>query len=218
MPYKHITLFLLLLYSSATWAQKNYDKEDRGTSKKWSYSRHNTIVTLSIGVYDWQRNNYQLADSYKHQYTQGFSPIYLHVEHAITGSIGLTANLVFDQFHYNYTKLKGFANADYVHYDKVVVWSAGLAAYYHFRKLFSNPKVDPFAGVGVSFSQVSHHYGLTDTVTIADVNPPNGTETTIAPIIKVGIRYYLDRNFSLYADAGYDKASIVGVGLSYRFW
>ena len=78
----------------------------------------------------------------------------------------------------------------------------GVTANYHFQ-VKSNPKVDPFLGLGLGNSSVSGDF-------------TTGYSSGIYFIGRAGVRYFYKPRLALYADAG-AGASTLNVGLTFGF-
>lgn len=106
------------------------------------------------------------------------------------GTLGIEASV--DYWSYD----ESFLNINYGY----TYIAFGGTANYHFN-VKTNPKVDPFLGLGLGFSSVSTDF----------VDASSG----IYFIGRAGIRYFYRPNMALYADAG-AGASTINLGLTFK--
>ena len=92
--------------------------------------------------------------------------------------------------------------------DQFSAFSLGVLGYYHFNKLIPIEKMDVYAGAGLAFRTFNW-----DDDTYGDVYEDSG----VLFVVKLGIRYYVVKNFAVYAETGYDDLSSVNFGGSFRF-
>jgi hypothetical protein len=215
----YIALTLLFL-SSITRAQEITTGKASDTTAIKSYGpfssfeRKSTMITLSAGIADWNKENYKLPAGFINGTTSGFTPIYLKVEHGISSNVSIAVNIMHDAFYYNYAQTESGNGATFLRYQRDAVndFSAGLAGYYHFNKLIKISNLDLFVGIGGTINHIKHsEYPQADsTASLID--------HTVSPHLKVGGRYYINKYVSFYGDVGYDQISIASIGLSCRFY
>lgn len=87
-------------------------------------------------------------------------------------------------------------------------FSMAVLGYYHFNKLIPIEKMDVYAGAGLGFRKFN-----ADDETFGVDYDKSGVIFTV----KVGIRYYVVKNFAVYAESGYDDMSSVNFGGTFRF-
>lgn len=171
-------------------------------------------ATVAVGFVDYYRQYYELPAGFEKSNTSGFVPIYARLEYGLSEHWGLAATFGYDGFVYNYNQLYEGYNGTIRRYrtDKFRLFSGGLAAYYHFKPLSSVPRLHPFLGVGLALNNIRHS-------ALPQGDSTVGAAThTITPVLKAGARYFISDQFSVYADAGYDKQTIFSVGFSCSFF
>lgn len=90
---------------------------------------------------------------------------------------------------------------------KFSAFSLGVLGYYHFNKLIPIEKMDVYAGAGLAFRR----YGWNND------NVYNNDVSGVIFVFKLGIRYYVVKNFAVYAETGWDDMSSVNFGGTFRF-
>ncbi len=70
----------------------------------------------------------------------------------------------------------------------------------------------PFIGLGLSLNNIKYSAHPEGDSTIVKI------DHTVTPYLKAGARYYISDKFSLFADVGYDKQSVISIGFSCRFF
>jgi hypothetical protein len=207
---KFLTLFLVIV-SFPAWAQS--DSTATGGAKTQPYMPHTTVVTLSFGFIDQYRLSYSLPGGFEKNNFTGFPALYGKIEYGIGKKVSLAASLSYDGFRYNYFQLyTGYAGTIKRYLtDNQGIFGIGIIGYYHLGDVIRVKHLDPFVGVGVSVYSVRH------------TALPKGDSTIITtdhmaePYLKVGARYYVSRQFSIFGDAGYDHQSLFSLGFSCRF-
>ncbi len=177
------------------------------------YVKGSTVATLSVGFIDEYRGNYTVPAGFSLNNKSGFAPVYGKLEYGVSNKVSLGATFCYDVFYANFYHLYQANGNEYKRYatDKFRSFSGGLAAYYHFKSLIPIKKLDVFAGVGFSLNNIQHSAMPQGDSTAGT------TEHTVSPILKAGARYYLSNYGSLFADLGYDRATIFSLGFSCRF-
>jgi outer membrane protein OmpA-like peptidoglycan-associated protein len=142
----------------------------------------------------------------------GFIPVQATIEYGLSRHLGIAALAGYDAYTNNINQLysdKGRIAKRYKA-DGVRTVSAGALLYYHLTGLFRTNRWDPFIGTGVVLNNTRHSA------------QPMGDSTAIQLshnakfMLRGGLRCYVTRKWSLYADAGYGNASIVNVSVSAR--
>jgi hypothetical protein len=199
-------LFLLTLFPVIARGQ------DTAVSCATNQKCAHILATFSLGAINAYRDNYSLPQGFEKNNVSGFLPLYAKLEYGITHHTGLAATFGYDAFIINYNQLYQGHDGMVKRYrsNAVTTLSAGASLFYHVVPFERIKRVDPFVGLGFSLNNVrqSAHPQGDSIVAIR--------ENLISPYIKAGVRYYLSYNFSLFADAGYDKRSIVTLGASVR--
>lgn len=208
---KHRLLLLLIAASLAGKAQT--DSTSVAAPRYATYERHSALATVSVGFADDYRHNYSLPAGFEKGTTTGFTPFYAKLEYGLYQHISIAVLFSYDAFVYNYKQDYTGNNGPFARYrtDKARIFGGGLAAFYHLQSIIHIRHLDPFVGIGVSLNNIHHGtYPSGDTTA-------RKTEHIVAPYLKVGARYYVSSKVSLFADAGYDKQSMVSLGISCRF-
>ena len=206
-------IILLVLASIACKAQKDTTvAADYGTHTP--YERHSIIATASLGFIDDYRQSYTLPSGFEKGKISGFIPFYAKLEYGLCKHISIAATFGYDAFVNNYKQDYTGNNGPFTRNlkDNTRIFSGGITGFYHLDQQIHIKHLDPFIGVGLSLSNIRYS------------SYPQGDSTVtkfdhkVTPYLKVGARYYISSRFSIYADAGYDKQSIVSVGASCRFF
>ncbi|MBS1689153.1 MAG: hypothetical protein JSS96_10545 [Bacteroidetes bacterium] len=179
-----------------------------------TFSRKTTLFTISLGLADWNKQNYKLPDSTRYGSGSGSLPVYFRLERAVNNNISIAVSLAYDVFRYNYSR-EGYTNGVLFYRpvtDKVSIISPGLQAFYHFNKLIPVRNLDLSVGLGIAANYIKHsNYPSSDT--ISNVIKPDVTLTA-----RLAARYYINRHASAFLDIGYDKMSLLSLGVSFRFF
>ena len=108
--------------------------------------------------------------------------------------------------------LGGYVAAGWGSYDNNIddsdfsAFSIGVLGYYHFNKIIPIEKMDVYAGAGFAFRRFSWDNDFYD-----------NDESGVIFAFRAGIRYYVIKNFAVYAETGFDDMSSVNFGGSFRF-
>ncbi|MBA3827831.1 MAG: hypothetical protein H0X33_02745 [Taibaiella sp.] len=179
-----------------------------------SFQRHTSIITVSFGLADWNKQNYKKPDSTTFGSGSTSLPVYLKLERAIGKHISITASLAYDVFYYNYSHPEvSNGKSYYLQYsDKVRIVSPGLQLSYHFNDLIPIRNLDVFITAGGAANFVHH-----DSYLHADTSS-HVTRPTIDPLVRLGARYYINKHAAFFGDVGYDRISLISLGFSYRIF
>lgn len=219
---KAISILMRILFVSALLAISTFSAhaQDSTTNKALqtynniSFSRKTTMLTVSFGFSDWNKQNYKLPDSCRYGSGSGSLPIYFRLERAVGSSISVAASLAFDAFYYNYSR-EGYTNGVLFYRantDKVRIISPAAQIFYHFNKLIPVRRLDLAVGLGFAANYITHsNYPAADTVSQA-VKP----DVTLMACLSG--RYYINSHASIFASIGYDKMSLCSLGASFRFF
>ena len=166
--------------------------------------------TVSVGVIDGYRRNFDIPDNFEKQSTSGFLPIYVKAEYAVTNSVSIAATFAYDNFNYNlyqvYSGFNGPIKRPVVNHFRL--FSGGATVYYHLGNAIRINRLDPFIGVGFTINNIRHSAFPQGDSTVVK------KEHTASLYAKAGARYYVTDMFSLFGDIGYDKLSLFSVGAS----
>jgi outer membrane protein W len=209
LPLMKSLLCLLLISASLTLhAQDTTAHGAAPAFRKGSY-----LVTAGIGFMNSYRDEYRVPPSFEKGNITGFAPLFVRGEYAVSDRVSLGATFNHSLLYFNSFRLYPSFNGPVKRYtaDQFRVFGVGLSAWYHFRHLFNIPGLDPFIGIGANINNERH------------TAMPEGDSTvrfrthTVTPVVKAGVRYYLSDKVSLYGDAGFDKFSVVSLGVTCRF-
>ncbi len=171
--------------------KKPYESRNNGT-----FDQSTMIVSFGLGFPNTAVGNYGFGYAGNHSSSPA---MYIKFEHGIIrDEVGLG----------------GFFSTGWGNYkngndkDKLSAVSFGVLGYYHFNKLIPIEKMDVYAGAGLGVRSIKYN---------DDDDTFDNTDTDVILIVKVGIRYYVVKNFAVYAESGYDGMSAVNLGGSFRF-
>ncbi len=203
--------FLLSVLTLNAWCQQDTAARTPGIGA--TYKQHTTIATISAGFIDAYRSDFSLPKGFEKNNTSGYALFYGKLEYGVGNKISLAAAFSYDAFVYNYSQLYTGYNGPIKRYkaDHFRAFSGGLIAYYHLGDVIHIKRLDPFVGAGVSLNNIHHSELAQGDSTVST------TRHVTSPYLKVGARYYISRQYSLFADLGYDQQSIFSVGFSCRF-
>lgn len=204
-------VFILLLFvTGATWAQ---DIAPVSGHKGSAYQPHTYVATLGIGFVNSYRTDYSVPATFERGNTTGFAPIFGKIEYGLTPHFSMAVAGAYNVLYFNSFHLYPGYNGDIKRYtaDQFRIMNVGLTGFYHFTGLFHISRLDPFIAFGAGINNIRNTaLPQGDSVIIRRTH-------TITPSLKVGARYYISDKVGVYADAGYDKLSIVNLGVSCRF-
>jgi hypothetical protein len=178
------------------------------------FIRNTFIATASAGYINSYRSEYTVPVGFEKGNATGFIPVHARFEYAVSNRVSIALNTGFNTTTFNAMHLDEGYNGT-IKRPVVNHWRlfyGGVSAWYHFGHMLHSKKLDPFIGGGICLNN------------IVESASPSGDSTlrrkshTATPSLKLGVRYYLTPMFSVYADAGYDKLSVVNVGMSCRFF
>ena len=212
---KHLFIFAcLVLLTIQLSAQISYNKNLKRSYNNRSYYRKTTILTFSLGVRSWYKNNITKADSFSSPtISESITPVYLKVERTLSNSFGLGMYIAYSRFGYFYYSPHTTATFN----NTILVGSAGITAYYHFNKIVPVNYLDIYIAAGAGINYVQHKYSNEYNNFTTIVEPPQTSSADITPVLCIGARYYVDRHSAIVAEGGYDKLSLLNLGVSYRF-
>jgi opacity protein-like surface antigen len=158
---------------------------------------------------------------------KGLGPAFFKAEYGVTKLIGLGAAIgyqsisVTDTYSYqesNYNSTTGmYEYHTYEDVEKLTFTSLSVAARINFH-FGTGKRLDPYAGVGVGYSQKQYKFTYT-------TNNPSGLSYTpqtysgFFPFyfgITAGLRYYFTPNIGIYGEVGFDKWSLIQGGLAVK--
>jgi hypothetical protein len=207
-----LLLFIINPFAKSQEAEtgKRIDYSGRFTT---SFDRHTKIISFGLGFPNLYRIRHDEPAGYTHIKTSGFGPFYAKVEFAAMRNLGLVSSFAYSTYHYSYYGLAIFPPGpqQVIYYDDVNTLNISFSANYHFSNSIKNPKLDTYAGLGLSANYLRSRYG-----NIPPYREPD-SRAEIFPLFRVGARYYFDPILGLYGEAGYDGLSIVQLGFSVRF-
>jgi hypothetical protein len=203
---------LLILISFNGWGKKD-SVAGNNYQRYATYERHTAIATVSLGFIDDYRRNYSMPAGFEKSNTTGFTPLYIKLEYGLYRHTSIAVDFNYDAFVYNYKQDYVGNNGPFTRYrtDNARMFGGGITLFYHLQQYIHLKRFDPFVGIGASLNNI--RYGAY----------PQGDSTVVkfdhivTPYLKVGARYYVSNNFSLFGDLGFDKQSIFSLGFSCRF-
>jgi hypothetical protein len=208
-------LFFATLFALSFLTAQGQDTAHRSFSQHPAvYKRYSIMATVSPGFVDGYRSDYSLPAGFSKGNTTGFAPIHAKLEYGVLCHTSIAALFGYDAFVYNYKQNYTGSSGPFTRYrtNKTRIFSAGVAAFYHLDRYIHSRRLDPFIGLGICLNNIrygSHPLADSSTAVIID--------HTVTPYLKAGIRYYITDKFSLWGDVGYDKQSLVDLGISCRF-
>lgn len=154
------------------------------------------------------------------------SPNYtLYFDHAINNNWAIGAQLGYqtvtwtDNFTDDYFNTQGnLVEGNYTESWKWTLISFMVRGTYHFT--VSNPKFDPYAGIGLGYNSISSSYSNNDPAYgTAFFTEPTYTYSGVAYGIFVGAHYYFSSSIGLWGQLGYSgyASSFITVGLAFKF-
>ncbi len=215
---KHCAFLLLLVLAIAARAQPIVSVQPKPVKRdtvSLPFVKHLTLATISVGFADYYRANITAPKGFSKNNVTGFAPVYGRLEYGVGQHISLAFTGSYDLYyvHYNqeFTSYNGGSFSRF-NTDAVRVFRTGVSGYYHFGQLFHSRLVDCFVGLGCSINNIRHsQWPAGDSVAVLK-------EHTVSPSVRVGARYYLSQHGSVFADAGYDRQSVLSIGYSCRFF
>ena len=195
-------------------AIKKEVKLTKADTVKTAFAKRITLATLSVGLVDYYRQNITLPAGFQQNNTTGFAPVFGSLEYGLSNTISIGAlasyDVIYSNFYQLYTSNSGIARR--YNTDRINVFRAGAAAFYHFGRFIPNKKLDVFAGIGFSLNNVKHNaLPQGDSTSVL-------TDHTVSPFLKAGVRYYFSGSGSLFGEIGYDRQSVLNLGFSCRFF
>jgi hypothetical protein len=209
--------FTILFMAVAVMAKAQGAPVDSAVAEtqRAAYVRHSTILSLGVGFMDLYKSGYKLPNGFADKQSSGFTPVYLKVEYGLGKHFGLAANFMYDGFYETYAQHYYYYGTVYSRYikDQVHAFQAGLLVNYHFAELIPVKRLDVYIAAGGCLNRVAHNNMPQDDTTVQ-----SQTKHGAVPVAKLGLRYNISSHAAIYAEGGYDGASIFGVGFSCRFF
>lgn len=178
---------------------KSFYRTPYRTRNSGSYDVNSRMISLGYGfgntLYDGR--GYFGSDGSR----TAFGPLMVKYEHAIRDEVGIGAigELAFRQWKYRV--------GGNTYKDRAVGAGISFLGYYHFNKFIPIPKLDVYAGAGLSIAHNSYHDDYFDeTDNHVDVNPA----------VVAGARYLFTDNFGAYGEVGRTAFSWVNLGISFK--
>lgn len=202
---------ILLLVSLAAVAQKDTTHKSQPITR--TYKKYTVTATASLGFADGNRTGYTVPAGYDKGDISGFAPFFAKLEYGLSRHISLGATFCYDAFVANFRQQftgNGVAFTRYIN-NQARIFSGGVAAYYHLGDVFRVPRLDPFIGLGLELNNIRYNKAPQGDTTAIQFSHP------LTAYYKVGARYYLTDQFSLFGDLGFDKQALLTIGVSCRF-
>ena len=208
-------LLLALISTFAIAANAKTDTTNVRIMRHKPYEQGSYSASLSFGLVDNYRLNYDMPSGFEKNNVTGYPPLYAKVEYGAGKHISLAASFGYDGVQYNFFQLyKGYNNEIIRRYktNNLNLYSYGLIAYYHFDRIAHSKRLDPFLGLGLSINSLRYSaYPQGDSTIIK-------TDHFASPYLKVGAKYYVTDHIGLFGDIGYDKECILSLGVTARFF
>jgi hypothetical protein len=174
---------------SQAQVDKNFYNKSYESRNNGTFDKETSLVTFGLGIPSYYSGGaFNQSPAFYGKYEHGF----------LRDEIGLGGYLSFGWGNYDY----GPDEADFS------AFSLGVLGYYHFNKMIPIEKMDVYAGAGLAFRR----FGWDD-----DFYGDAYEESGVLFTVKLGIRYYVVKNFAVYAETGWDDMSSVNFGGSFRF-
>lgn len=218
---KKATLLLYILFIGLhSWAQEAA-KPAATKAKKPHYAYtgaathipHTYTATIALGISDPNRHNITVPSTFTSNNIKGFAPIYLKAAYALNSEYSLAVQVATNRIYHDYYHTYYSNGNRFKRYgtETIRIRCYGLSAQYHLNKWLPTKRMDVFAEVGLLMQNIrytDHPQG--DSLI-------NSLERKTSPVLKIGARYFITNNTSLYVDAGIDQLSFLALGCSYRF-
>lgn len=190
---KKIVLVVLTLAGSFGFihaqVDKNFYNKSYESRNNGTFDKQTNLFSFGLGIPSYYSySGFNQSPAFYGKYEHGF----------LRDEIGLGGYLAFGWGSWD------SGNDEY----NFTAFSFAVLGYYHFNKLIPIEKMDVYAGAGLGIR------------TFAADDWPGGTdydESGALFVVKVGIRYYVAKNFAVYAETGYDDLSSVNFGGTLRF-
>ncbi len=208
-------LFIAVLSMFAIVANGKTDSTSVRVLHHETYEQGSYSASLSFGLVDNYRLNYDMPSGFEKNNVTGYPPLYAKIEYGVGRHFSLAASFGYDGVQYNFFQLyKGYNNEIIKRYktNDLNLYSYGLIGYYHFNHLVHSKRFDPFLGLGFSINSLRYSaYPQGDSTFIK-------TDHFASPYLKVGAKYYVTDHIGLFGDIGYDKECILSLGVTARFF
>jgi hypothetical protein len=171
------------------------------TRNSGSYGLDSRMLSLGYGFGSTLYNGYGYYPLSSGRGKTAFGPLMVKYEHAIRDEVGIgaIAELAFRQWKYR-------VGGD-TYKDRAVGVGISFLGYYHFNKFIPVPKLDVYAGAGISIAHSSYKDDYYDrTNSVVDVNPAG----------VVGARYLFTPKFGAYAEVGRTSFSWTNIGVTFK--
>ena len=189
---KIVLVILSMAFSfgiSQAQVDKNFYQKSYESRNNGTFDKSTSIVSFGLGV----------PAVYTGSYYRQSPTLYGKFEHGfLRDEVGLGGYVSAGWGSYK------FAGSPRYNYS---AFSLAVLGYYHFNKMIPIEKMDVYAGAGLGFRR--HGWN--------DDNIYNDDVSGVIFVVKVGIRYYVVKNFAVYAESGWDDMSSVNFGGSFRF-
>jgi hypothetical protein len=206
------TAILFLLLSTVARAQDSIQIQPSPAFGD-AHIRGSYTATMAIGFINGYRSGYAVPVGFEKGNVTGFAPVFAKLEYAASNHLSLAATASYGSLYFNTLQLYTGYNGPIKRFrtNKFRVFSGGLTAYYHLGHMLNVKRLDPFVGLGINLNNIKESaFPDGDTTYIK-------TSHSATPYLKLGARYFVSDKVSIFADAGYDKLSMITLGFSCRF-
>lgn len=187
-----VVLTIALGYGvSHAQVDKSFYQKSYESRNNGTFDKSTSLVSFGLGVPSFYSGSYNASPAFYGKYEHGF----------MRDEVGLGGYISTGFGSYKYSTYK----------DKFSAFSIAVLGYYHFNKLIPIEKMDVYAGAGLGFRRFSYQ------VDNGSVVYRDYTDSDVLFTVKVGIRYYVVKNFAVYAESGWDDMSSVNFGGTFRF-
>jgi hypothetical protein len=209
-------LSLLLLCSSLYCLADDGDTLTQGTGNSVVAKHRPTLLSLGAGFGDYYRSNpeFGMPAGFHAGNMTGFIPVSARLEYGLNDRFVLAGTIYTDHFQYNYYQDYIGQNGTYSRYmtNKFNLFGVGVSGMYYPVLHVQVPNLEPFIQIGLSLNNLQF-----SAVPQGD-SSVSATTHRVSPVIRIGGRYYFSRarNAGIYLELGYDRQSVVNLGLSTR--
>jgi hypothetical protein len=180
---------------------RSFYKTPYRTRNSGSYGLDSRMLSLGYGFGTTLYNSYGYYPGAGNRGKSAFGPLMVKYEHAIRDEVGIGAigELAFRQWKYR-------VGGD-TYKDRAVGVGISFLGYYHFNKFIPVPKLDVYAGAGISIAHTSYK---------DDFYGTSHSTVDVMPAGVVGARYLFKPTFGVYGEVGRTSFSWLNLGVSFK--
>ena len=206
-----LSIIIMLICFTKLYAQ-NANHKAKALSKPFpSFAKGKLVASIAVGIPNIEMHSFVFPEKTISQDLFGFSPCYATAEYGVSSQLGIAIDFLFNQYSIKYQTYDYNSGnpISFVRGGKISLYGGGLALNYHFTHFMKDYHFDPYLIAGC-WAGVEYHFNDYD-------QHANFSKTLVYPQLRIGMRYYVDKNIAIKLEAGYDWLSIVRLGFSYRF-